>query len=127
MRERRRFVRVCVHLGAKVSVPAETPDPLPSVPGEVLGTVAPGEIENLSAGGLLLSTRHPLPEGVVIHLEIGLPAEKTPVCAWGRVVWAAADDVGIEIVRITPRDQDRINEIVVRHLSSAAAGGEGAT
>jgi len=119
MRERRRFVRVRVRLGARVSVPAEPPDPLPSLPGSVLGTVAPGEIENLSSGGLLLSTQQPLPAGVIVHLEIHLPEAEDPVCAWGRVVWAADDDLGIEIVRITPRDQQKINEIVARYLPCA--------
>jgi len=120
MRERRRFVRVRVRLGASVAVPANPPDPLPSVPGSVLGTVAPGEIENPSSGGLLLSTQQPLPAGVIVHLEIQLPEAETPVRAWGRIVWAADDDLGIEILRITPRDQDKINRLVAAHLASAS-------
>ena len=119
MRERRRFIRVAVQFGARY---AKAEGDIPSVPGELLGSIAEGEVRNISSGGVLLSTEQPIPMGTVVQLEVTEPNPGEAIRAWGEVVWVADDDIGIEIVSIADRDQEKIDRIVAARAEPVAEG-----
>ena len=74
MQERRKQVRVNVQLLGKYAL---VQGATASVQGEVLGTVAEGEVHNVSAGGVLLSTSRPLPLAANVRLDVEIPGGGT--------------------------------------------------
>ena len=120
MEERRRFARVAVQFGAKCAAVEDDP---PETPGRLLGRVEEGEVKNISSGGVMLATERPIPMGTAVQLEIRCGESEEVVKAWGEIVWVADPDLGIEIVRIADRDQEKVDGIVQRCLRDATREG----
>jgi c-di-GMP-binding flagellar brake protein YcgR len=82
--------------------------------------------KNISKGGICLIVYDELKKDDLLDLKIFLPDTRTPVEALGQVVWASEFiigdkigkryDVGIEFVKISDKDKDRIDQYVFSHL-----------
>lgn len=82
--------------------------------------------KNISKGGICLIVYDQLKKDDLLDLRIFLPDAFNPVEAVGQVVWAAEFvigdkigkrfDVGIEFVKISDADRDRIDQYVFSHL-----------
>ncbi|PLX92127.1 MAG: hypothetical protein C0621_10265 [Desulfuromonas sp.] len=78
---------------------------------------------NLSAGGLFIETRVPLPLESIITLEFFLPGAEKTVCCKGKIVWINAEGspfnpalppgLGIEFLDLCRHDERRIQEFVL--------------
>ena len=82
--------------------------------------------KNISKGGICLIVYDELKKDDLLDLKIFLPDTNNPVEAMGQVVWASEFiigdkigkryDVGIEFVKISDKDKDRIDRYVFSHL-----------
>lgn len=81
---------------------------------------------NISDGGILITTEHPLKIGTHIDLTLELPTTERPITAVGKVAWfgsapagpdgAARSGVGVKFSRIDPKDLQAIVDYV-NHIS----------
>lgn len=83
--------------------------------------------KNISQGGICIICYERMQESDVLDLRIYLPQEKTPINALGRVVWikefvigddlsgGKRYDVGIEFMKISKQDGDKISKCVFSH------------
>lgn len=80
---------------------------------------------NISDGGILITTEHPLKIGTHIDLTLELPTSDRPITAVGKVAWfgsaagpdgAAKAGVGVKFSRIDPKDLQAIVDYV-NHIS----------
>ncbi|MBI4820106.1 MAG: response regulator [Deltaproteobacteria bacterium] len=83
------------------------------------GTIYKSETLNISDGGILITTDHPLEIGTHIDLSLVLPSHEGPITAVGKVAWVskAADGksgVGVKFSRIDPSDLKQIVDYVNR-------------
>lgn len=81
---------------------------------------------NISDGGILITTEHPLKIGAHIDLTLELPTSERPITAVGKVAWfgaapagpdgSARSGVGVKFSRIDPKDLQAIVDYV-NHIS----------
>lgn len=114
MQEPRRFVRSASRLPVTyTALPHDTP--------KVSLTA------DVSGGGISLFATSTYPFGTQLQISLVLPGEESPVPCLGEVVWSErstvlgsespqAASVGLRIVEIAPRDQDRLMHYVTRSL-----------
>ena len=71
---------------------------------------------NLSAGGMFLITKNPLPEGTNLRLRFRLPKEKVFIQTLAKVLWVREESatsssppgMGVLFLECAPADQERI-------------------
>ena len=112
--ERRKFTRL--------SVLADVSYTKKDLPQEENATFT----KNIGKGGICLITYEQLNESDVLELTISLPNEKEPVNVTGKVCWVkpfnigtdpsgARFDVGIEFIKISDGDKQKIDGYVFSH------------
>ena len=85
---------------------------------------------NISAGGICLIVYEELKKAQLLDLEIYLPGDDRPVKALGKVAWlnefvigdvskGRRFDAGIEFVKISKEDSDKVNKYVFEHTAVA--------
>lgn len=83
--------------------------------------------KDISAGGICIISFEPLQESGLLDLKISIPEEASPINAVGRVVWVKEFiigdiskgkryDVGVEFIKISGEDRNKINKYVFSHL-----------
>jgi c-di-GMP-binding flagellar brake protein YcgR len=120
--EQRQFVRVASSLPVRYKF-------LSADPGFRDDTVREGRTDNVSGGGLLLTSQVPsvewitelLMEKILLAVTIELPGTAEPVQAIARVAWLEAIDqntevcqLGLTFKEITRENQDRIFDFVIK-------------
>lgn len=79
--------------------------------------------KNISKGGICLVVYEELKESQILDLKIYLPEDKAPVSGVGRVAWVKEFiigdsstgkrfDVGIEFIKMSEEDKNKINKYV---------------
>ena len=116
MQEPRRFVRSASRLPVTyTALPHDTPKVSLSA--------------NVSGGGISLFATSAFPSGTQLQISLTLPDEESPVACLSEVVWSErssiqgsedpqASSVGVRIIEIAPRDQDRLMHYVTRSLET---------
>ena len=89
---------------------------VPQSPGESLNVAATRDV---GAGGCAFYSQQCIPVGSQIHLEILVPPLNRSILANGRVVRCMAVrgggfDLGIQFLRIDPKDQAELNDSIER-------------
>jgi hypothetical protein len=86
-----------------------------------------GVAENLSLGGLFLSTRHPLPVGTVVLVDVypGKGADRAPFSAraivrW-RQLWREPRGMGLQFLEFTNLEQRPMSELLDQALAPPPA------
>ncbi len=70
-------------------------------------------VEDVSESGLFLSMRHPLSEGQVLELEIGVPDGRGTLRTSGRVVWVEYQcGAGVELMSLPESERIRLRDFV---------------
>ena len=115
MNEQRQWVRCKTRVGVRYAV---LPD----------GLWQQGSTGDLSAGGVRLVTEQPVSAGASVQMAVRLPDRERAVNATAQVRWSEQSDVadrhqqrrfstsGLEIVEITPTDQEVLSQFVARTL-----------
>lgn len=83
------------------------------------GTIYKSETLNISDGGILITTDHPLEIGTHIDLSLVLPNREGPITAVGKVAWVSKSSdgragVGVKFSRIDPTDLKAVVDYVNR-------------
>jgi DNA-binding NarL/FixJ family response regulator len=83
-------------------------------------------LENLSASGMLVTGKDPLPVGSLFGFELELPEQETPIRGQGRVVRLAAaprhgeQRLGVTFVSVGGEGVEQLRSAVLRERSAAA-------
>jgi uncharacterized protein (TIGR02266 family) len=94
-----------------------------------LGRVPLYVTANLSAGGMFLITKDPLPEETRLRLKFVLPTDKTPLQTVARVLWVREEEkanpgqppgMGVQFLECSPRDQARLRAFVETWMARVA-------
>ncbi len=78
--------------------------------------------ENLSKGGMFISTPRPLKPGTSIVLEFSLPDSSIKVKTRGEVIWVRSKPkspkekrgMGIKFQELAPKDKEKIDKLILR-------------
>ncbi len=82
--------------------------------------------KNIGKGGICLITYEPVEESDILELKIALPNEREPLSVIGKVCWVKQFnigndsggerfDVGIEFIKISDEDKQKIDGYVFSH------------
>ncbi|MBI4651430.1 flagellar brake protein, partial [Candidatus Desantisbacteria bacterium] len=109
IRERRKFTRYYVEIPIFIKI---TSPNAPEIVGVKDGFKA--VTKNFSMGGLLFETHFPLPIGLILQIEINLPAYNTPVIMLGKIIQIMELDIknvygiGVRFFMIEEKKRDEI-------------------
>lgn len=117
MSDLRKFPRLEVRQNMKYRIKGDN---------ELLG----GQIQNMSGGGMCITTRKPLKNGDQLDIEYRLPGNVGAVIASAVVAWSSPSKngmmsphlAGIEFVKVPEHSREEIIEYVNRRLKAMRAG-----
>jgi hypothetical protein len=67
-----------------------------------------GRAKDISVGGMLVRTDHPLPFSAELLVHVTLPGQKTPFALPAVVRWAKADSMGVQFKMLGARETHAI-------------------
>ena len=75
---------------------------------------------NLSVGGAYFTQTFPLAVGKKVSLRFALPGEDTQVECRAEIVTAVDLGMGVQFADLKPKDRERIEALIDKHLGDAA-------